>query len=258
MARCIDLASSTTQLGATLHDDDDADPRCLPQRNTVKFFKDRHWTEREFPELQSTGEKKVSGPASTNGKVDCRINWRCGVGNFVFPVLEANPDMFIYCCDFSSRAIEFVKANENYDESRCLAFVCDITQDPLTNTIPAASLDLLSSIFCLSAVPPQKLQDAVNNIGAVMKPGGLVMFRDYGLYDAAQLRFKPGHKIDDNFYVRQDGTFSVYFSIEQLKELFENAGFEAIAIDYVEKEIVNRKRELSMQRRWIQAKFRKL
>jgi len=28
------------------------------KRNTVNFFKDRHWTDREFEELQDNGEKK--------------------------------------------------------------------------------------------------------------------------------------------------------------------------------------------------------
>ena len=46
----------------------------------------------------------------------------------------------------------------------------------------------------------------------VMKPGGVLLFRDYGLYDHAMLRFGRGHKIADNFYVRQDGTRAYYFS----------------------------------------------
>ncbi len=39
-----------------------------------------------------------------------------------------------------------------------------------------------------------------------------MLFRDYGLYDHAMLRFSKGHKISDNFYVRQDGTRAYYFS----------------------------------------------
>ena len=38
------------------------------------------------------------------------------------------------------------------------------------------------------------------------------MLRDYGLYDHAMLRFGRGHKLSENFYVRQDGTRAYYFS----------------------------------------------
>ncbi|KAJ3087949.1 Methyltransferase-like protein 6, partial [Quaeritorhiza haematococci] len=198
------------------------------KRNTTKFFKDRHWTDREFEELRPV----------ENGAPKVLVG--CGVGNFAFPLLEANKDLFIYACDFSKRAVEFVKANASYDESRCKAFQCDIVNDDICQNVPSASADLVSMIFVLSAIPPEKMVQALENVWKILKPGGLVLFRDYGLYDTAQLRFKPGHKMADNFYVRQDGTFSYYFNTEFLSEIFAKAGFETVENTYVHKQVQQR------------------
>ncbi|CAO3633273.1 unnamed protein product [Cunninghamella echinulata] len=167
--------------------------------------------------------------------------------------------MFIYACDFSKRAVDMVKENEQYNEERCKAFVCDITKDSLTDNVPENGLDLVSAIFVLSAIPPEKLHMAIENIFKVLKPGGQVLLRDYGIYDEAQVKFSltSDKKLDENLYVRQDGTMSYFFSLDDIQSRFEKVGFKTIKNEYVYRETKNRKLEMVVDRIFVQAKFQK-
>jgi SAM-dependent methyltransferase len=97
-------------------------------RNEKRFFKDRHWLLTEFPEFLST----VGDGAESAGRRRVVLEVGCGVGNTVFPLLahckrNGINDVFVYCCDYSSTAIELVRAHDDYDTSMCHAFVWDIT-----------------------------------------------------------------------------------------------------------------------------------
>ena len=97
----------------------------------------------------------------------------------------------------------------------------------------------------------------LRNLAAVLAPGGVLLFRDYGLYDMAQIRFKSGSKISENFYTRQDGTRSYFFSAEEVKRLGEEAGLESYHSEMVERRTVNIKEGIDVPRNFVQSKFRK-
>lgn len=117
----------------------------------------------------------------------------------------------------------------------------------------------MSALFVFSAIPPEKMEFAIKNIYNVLKPGGRVLFRDYGLYDEAQVKFSKASdkRLGDNLYVRQDGTMSYFFSTEDVKSRFEAAGFSTVNCQYIYRETTNRQKEMRIDRIFTQAKFEK-
>ena len=50
------------------------------------------------------------------------------MGNTVYPLLEINPQAFVYACDFAPTAVDLVLAHPQFAASgRVAAFVADIT-----------------------------------------------------------------------------------------------------------------------------------
>ncbi|XP_037081643.1 LOW QUALITY PROTEIN: tRNA N(3)-methylcytidine methyltransferase METTL6-like [Pollicipes pollicipes] len=218
------------------------------KRNETRFYKDRHWTTREFEDLAD---------CSCNGQTKILFEVGCGVGNFLYPLLQDGQSWFIHACDFSPRAIDFVKSHSLYDESRVHPFVHDITSRNLHEHIQESSVDIVSLIFVLSSIMPEKYDGVIQSLFGCLKEGGSVIFRDYGRYDMAQIRFGAGHKLAENFYVRQDGTRVYYFTTSELTSLFSKAGFEVTFCTYVARQTVNKKEGVDVSRTFVQGKFKK-
>ncbi|CAF0927116.1 unnamed protein product [Adineta steineri] len=215
-----------------------------------KFFKDRQWLFTEFPELIQSDQNQSMTILEVG----------CGVGNCIFPIirtnnLSQNSNMFLYCCDYSSTAIDILKQNSEYNTNYCHAFVYDITS---LESLPVKenSLDIIIMIFVLSAIHPSKHDEVIKNLVKYLKPGhGKLLFRDYGLYDMAQLRFKNDKCIEKNLYARSDGTLTYFFHQDQLDQLFTRNGLVKEQ-NIVDRRLqVNRSRQLKMYRIWLQCKY---
>ncbi|KAL7074666.1 hypothetical protein ACQ4LE_005970 [Meloidogyne hapla] len=214
-----------------------------------KFFMNRKWVMREFSELFSE-KSAIDGPIRI-------LDVGCGVGNTIIPIIEASKasNFFIYCCDFSRNAIDLLRSNNRVPANRCHPFVWDITEN--TDQIPGNSLDYILCVFVLSAIAPSRLKLAISNLVRLLKPGGILMVKDYGRHDLTQLRFKHHRFIDENFYRRGDGTFVSFFTTEELHELFAEIGLEKIQNLMEKRLVVNRAKKITMYRRWVQCKYLK-
>lgn len=238
-----------------------------------KFFRDRNWLFSEFPELESPYGCSVPPEEAEAALVNLRgeesypgqnskfkvLEVGCGVGNTVFPLLASNnnPQTYVYCCDFSPQAIEIIKQTPQFESSRCTPFVLDLTEQSPSTPFPPNSIDVITAIFVVSAITPAKFKQVIKNLYTFVKPGGLVLFRDYGRYDLAQLRFKDGRCIEDNFYMRGDGTRVYFFTEQEVEELFIQEGFEKQTLLVDRRLQVNRGKQLKMYRVWVQGKFKK-
>ncbi|KAI9909378.1 hypothetical protein PsorP6_014719 [Peronosclerospora sorghi] len=219
------------------------------KRNATHFYKDRHYLHVVFPDL---------GVVPERGDTRTLLEVGCGVGNAALPLLAHNPALRIVAIDFAASAIELLKKQPLHDEARVAASVCDITQDPLPDAaFTNGGVDFALLFFCLSALHPDKMKGAVQNVVSAIKPGGKLFFRDYGRYDQAQLRFRPGSKLQENFYVRQDNTRAYYFTIEEVQALFEEAGLIPLENEYIRRQYANRQQRVVRFRVWVHAIFQK-
>ncbi|KAJ7497979.1 methyltransferase [Mycena galericulata] len=188
--------------------------------NQSNFFRDRKWLHNEFRELISAAEPEA-GPITI-------VEVGCGAGNAVFPLLSANrnPYLTLRAYDYSKHAVKLVQENPLYASppvGSIEAAVWDLTADSLPEGVAPSSADIVIMVFVFSALHPDEWARAVANVHRILKPGGLVLFRDYGRYDMAQLRFKGGRLLDENFYIRGDKTRVYFFEMDELSLLFTGA-----------------------------------
>jgi tRNAThr (cytosine32-N3)-methyltransferase len=195
-----------------------------------------------------------------------------GAGNTAFPILahNQNPSLKIHACDFSKKAVEVIRENEAYDTESIQADVWDVASEVLPPGLAEGSVDLVLMIFIFSALSPVQWKQAVQNIHRVLKPNGEVLFRDYGRGDLAQVRFKKGRYLEENFYIRGDGTRVYFFDKDELVRIWSEQGsnasetnekadslFEVVDLGVDRRLLVNRAKQLKMYRCWMQGRFRK-
>ncbi|KAJ9410391.1 hypothetical protein DTO045G8_1854 [Paecilomyces variotii] len=252
------------------------------KNNKANFFKNRKWLRQEFPVLADVTRKDAGR------KVVLEVG--AGAGNTAFPLLvnNENEELMVHACDLSSTAVKVMRESEHYNPKNMTADVWDVTaqgEGSLPPGLTEGSVDLVVLIFIFSALAPDQWNQALHNIYRVLKPDGEVLFRDYGRGDLAQVRFKKGRYMAENFYVRGDGTRVYFFDKQELADMwgrwtpekgiqidnqeetnpegtvvrktYHDGVFQILNLGVDRRLLVNRKRRLKMYRCWMQGYFKK-
>ena len=224
---------------------------CFYKRNTDNFYKDRHYLHHEWPEL-------LGNPLENKTHLNL-YEIGSGVGNAVLPLLELNDSLRVSAMDFSANAIAIINKHPYIQEypGRLYANVCNVIRDEIPALPENAKADLVLCMFVLSAISPEHQLGVLQKLADSLEPGGRLLFRDYGRYDEAMLRFKKGSKIEENLYVRNDGTMAYYFELEAFCDMCTQVGLQPVEgrCNYVQRQMQNRQQKKARYRVWIQGVF---
>ncbi|XVE62776.1 hypothetical protein DITRI_Ditri06bG0146900 [Diplodiscus trichospermus] len=258
------------------------------RHSSGKFFKERRYLLKEFPGLVSCADGcKVLEVGCGNGSTalpilrgnEKIILYACDCSH---ETLERAKEFIVACnvasvehrlhpfyCDFATTgfpkwlACDDCRERFSLKDQNCLS---DVREKRTTETDSwsmeersccVGGVDFVTLIFTLSAVPLQTMPTAIRECFSVLKPGGMILFRDYGLYDMTMLRFEPDQRVGFREYMRSDGTRSYFFCLDTVRNLFISAGFIELEIEYCCVKSVNRRNGKSMRRVWVHGKFQK-
>ncbi|KAL3838128.1 hypothetical protein ACJIZ3_022719 [Penstemon smallii] len=291
------LPYSSKEIVTTQNQNSEAWDKFHARHSTGKFFKERRYLLKEFPEL-----------ACCNKDYAKVLEVGCGNGSTALPLLRyyvkliddiplqnlkhgrryftrGLENIVLYACDCSNEALERTKELINATipisaKNRFRPFQCDFstTDFPSWLAYPVSDhshkindlnpfcsdennciggVDFVTLIFTLSALPLDKMAEGIARCFAVLKPGGLLLFRDYGLYDMTMLRFEAEQRVGYREYLRSDGTCSYFFCLDTVRNLTSAAGFNEVELEYCCVKSLNRRNGKTMKRVWVHGKFQK-
>lgn len=228
------------------------------RHHSTNFFKDRNYLMDAFP--------AEFGDTAVVPESPCLLELGCGVGNAILPFLDKINKQNLWRVlgvDISAVAIGLLKQDPRFvsAHNNGLAFcaVGDLSS-PEHLPFPDCVASVVSMIYVLSAV--DNIHMAADHAFRALRPGGVLLFRDYGRYDEAQIKLATQRnkllKERDNFYRKQDGTKCYYFTLEDLEAIFvKQLQMMPLELNYIRRVYKNRQSGQSRRRVWVQARFQK-
>jgi methyltransferase-like protein 6 len=204
------------------------------------FFLQRTYLERDFPCLRRARAQPLA-----------LLEFGCGTGASLLPLLAALPRLHATGFDLSRHAIELARGHPvalGAGAGRCLFFAGDATDgarsvaqqvalarqeegQPSSSCGSGGGFDAVLLLFCLSAIAPELHGLVLQRAAECLRPGGLLLLRDYGAGDEAQMRFGRGAKLnaEGSVMVRRDGTLAAFLDLGAVRGHAGAAGLEDTA-----------------------------
>jgi len=231
------------------------------RNHKTKFFRDRHYLRKSFKRdlmndvefagfVEDATEEEMEEKLRALPKLEI-LEIGAGVGNALFPLLRANPNLRFSAADVSETAIQQLKMHEDYDEKKIVrAFVVNAGEEGCLGggregvervggkrqvSIKDESFDVVLMCFFLSALTDEEITNCLMEVRRVLKRGGVALVRDYADEDAKNdlSDYHPGRKVvmeeERDAYRRNDGTLARFFSEEQMTQMFAKVGFQNAA-----------------------------
>lgn len=116
-----------------------------------------------------------------------------------FPPIELSAGMDAALCTF------ILSAMPPERHVAALRHIRSVRRRPRSHELRTAGWRSLAILYTVLPVMP------VSALLQTLRPGGMLAFRDYGLYDIAMLRAAPQNIITPRHHLRGDGTLAYYF-----------------------------------------------
>lgn len=220
---------------------------------TGNFFRPRNYL---YTEFQSWLE--LPNNTGTEELRSIRImEVGCGHGCSMYPLLRRMPLLTEYVAtDYSANALTILRENVACSvEKRIKTALWDVTSPPDYSHPYFQPSNHVLCIFALSAVEPERHMSAFFNMASLLKPGGCILFRDYGLHDMTMYRHSK--RRSEKLFERNDRTLAYYFDLDYLRSLANSVGLLVVELEYATIEVRNRKMINCMKRVFVHAVLQK-
>lgn len=216
-------------LGHSHHGADESNPWELFYGNHsgTPFFKPRRYITTAFPQLL------LRQPPQHFVEIGA------GTGATILQVLLENKSARATVWDLSQTALENLVATagrQGIERERLSVSLTDASCPSAcaTDSLARGVADAVLLVFTLSAVEPWRMETVLRLAYDTLRPGGLLLFRDYAEFDLPMLRFEKSGKqqISDRFFRRQDGTLAYFFTLQDIQSRATSVGFDVIELKY--------------------------